>query len=68
VGEIGGFPKSGSVLFDGNLGGDDFCGVGGGKDAFDSDKVPLRLICRLVFDIFAFLVNALVNELRSYSK
>jgi len=43
VGEIGGFPKSGTVLAVGNFG-IIFCGVGGGKDAFDSDKFPFKLI------------------------
>lgn len=39
--------------------------MGGGKEAFESDKLPLRLICRVVFEILAFREKAFVNELRS---
>lgn len=66
VGEIGGLPMSEEIVLNVGIFGRVFWGVGGGKEDFDSDRFPLRLICRWgVFVIFAFLENAFVNELRS---
>lgn len=65
VGDIGGFPRSDEIVLTVGIFGRAFCGVGGGNDAFESDKLPLRLPCLVVFVIFAFLVNAFENELRS---